>query len=66
MFHAGPAAGYADLRTPVCGVDQAGWATHGAASLASQAATWSARSWPAGGPNAGASGSPGTPGLAGR
>jgi hypothetical protein len=29
MFHARPAAGYADLCTPVCGVYQAGSATHG-------------------------------------
>jgi phytoene dehydrogenase-like protein len=29
MFHARPAAGYADLRTPVCGVYQTGSATHG-------------------------------------
>ena len=27
MFHTRPAAGYADLRTPVCGVYQAGSAT---------------------------------------
>ncbi len=27
MFHARPAAGYADLRTPVCGLYQAGSAT---------------------------------------
>lgn len=35
LFHARPAAGYADLRTPVCGLCQAGSATHGGASLAS-------------------------------
>jgi phytoene dehydrogenase-like protein len=29
MFHARPAAGYADLRTPVAGLYQAGSATHG-------------------------------------
>ncbi|HVQ19119.1 MAG TPA: NAD(P)/FAD-dependent oxidoreductase, partial [Actinomycetes bacterium] len=29
MFHARPAAGYADLRTPVSGLYQAGSATHG-------------------------------------
>jgi phytoene dehydrogenase-like protein len=29
MFHARPAAGYADLRTPVRGLYQAGSATHG-------------------------------------
>jgi phytoene dehydrogenase-like protein len=29
MFHARPAAGYADLRTPVAGLYQAGAATHG-------------------------------------
>jgi phytoene dehydrogenase-like protein len=29
MFHARPAAGYADLRTPVGGLYQAGSATHG-------------------------------------
>jgi len=29
MFHARPAAGYADLCTPVCGLYQAGSATHG-------------------------------------
>ena len=29
MFHARPAAGYADLRTPVTGLYQAGSATHG-------------------------------------
>jgi phytoene dehydrogenase-like protein len=29
MFHARPAAGYADLRTPVQGLYQAGSATHG-------------------------------------
>lgn len=29
MFHARPAAGFADLRTPVCGLYQAGSATHG-------------------------------------
>ncbi len=29
MFHCRPAAGYADLRTPVCGLYQAGSATHG-------------------------------------
>jgi hypothetical protein len=29
MFHARPAAGYADLRTPVPGLYQAGSATHG-------------------------------------
>ena len=29
MFHARPAAGYADLRTPVCGLYQAGSSTHG-------------------------------------
>jgi len=29
MFHARPAAGYADLRTPVHGLYQAGSATHG-------------------------------------
>jgi phytoene dehydrogenase-like protein len=29
MFHARPAAGYADLRTPIKGLYQAGSATHG-------------------------------------
>jgi phytoene dehydrogenase-like protein len=29
MYHARPAAGYADLRTPVRGLYQAGSATHG-------------------------------------
>jgi phytoene dehydrogenase-like protein len=29
LFHARPAAGYADLRTPVAGLYQAGSATHG-------------------------------------
>ena len=29
MFHARPAAGYADLRTPIDGLYQAGSATHG-------------------------------------
>jgi phytoene dehydrogenase-like protein len=29
MFHARPAAGYADLRTPVGGLYQAGSSTHG-------------------------------------
>jgi phytoene dehydrogenase-like protein len=29
MFHARPAAGYADLRTPVTGLYQAGSSTHG-------------------------------------
>jgi phytoene dehydrogenase-like protein len=29
MFHCRPAAGYADLRTPVAGLYQAGSATHG-------------------------------------
>ena len=29
MFHARPAAGFADLRTPVRGLYQAGSATHG-------------------------------------
>ena len=29
MFHARPAAGYADLRTPIRGLYQAGSATHG-------------------------------------
>jgi phytoene dehydrogenase-like protein len=29
MFHCRPAAGYADLRTPVRGLYQAGSATHG-------------------------------------
>jgi len=29
MFHARPAAGYADLRTPVSGLYQAGSGTHG-------------------------------------
>jgi phytoene dehydrogenase-like protein len=29
MFHARPAAGYADLRTPLAGLYQAGSATHG-------------------------------------
>jgi phytoene dehydrogenase-like protein len=29
MFHARPAAGYADLRTPVAGLYQAGSSTHG-------------------------------------
>jgi phytoene dehydrogenase-like protein len=29
MFHARPAAGYADLRTPIAGLYQAGSATHG-------------------------------------
>ena len=29
LFHARPAAGYADLRTPLCGLYQAGSATHG-------------------------------------
>ena len=29
MFHARPAAGFADLRTPVAGLYQAGSATHG-------------------------------------
>jgi phytoene dehydrogenase-like protein len=29
MFHARPAAGYADLRTPLRGLYQAGSATHG-------------------------------------
>ena len=29
LFHGGPAAGYADLRTPVRGLDQAGSGTHG-------------------------------------
>jgi phytoene dehydrogenase-like protein len=29
MFHARPAAGFADLRTPIQGLYQAGSATHG-------------------------------------
>jgi phytoene dehydrogenase-like protein len=29
MFHARPAAGYADLRTPIAGLYQAGSGTHG-------------------------------------
>ena len=29
MFHARPAAGYADLRTPIKGLYQAGSGTHG-------------------------------------
>jgi phytoene dehydrogenase-like protein len=57
MFHARPAAGYADLRTPVRGLYQAGSATHGGGGVtASPAATWSGRSWPTVAPNAGAAG----------
>ncbi len=60
MFHARPAAGYADLRTPVRGLYQAGSATHGGGGVTgSLATTWSGRSWPTDEPNAGASGSPG-------
>ena len=45
LFHTRPAAGYADYRTPIRGLYQAGSATTAAAgSPASPAATWSARS----------------------
>ena len=42
MFHARPAAGYADLRTPVRGLYQAGSATHGGGGVTPPCATWCA------------------------
>ena len=51
MFHARPAAGYADLRTPVRGCTRRGRPpTAAAGSPGSRAATWSARSSPTAGP----------------
>ncbi len=60
MFHARPAAGYADLRTPVRGLYQAGSATHGGGGVTGipgrnvagqiladrRAQRWRERAWP--------------------
>ncbi len=54
MYHARPAAGYADLRTPIRGLYQAGSATHGGGGVTGiPGAKSSGRSAPTAGPRAG-------------
>ena len=74
MFHGRPAAGYADLRTPIQGLYQAGSATHGGGGVTgipgrNVVHQVLADRGPSGGPTAGAAGWPGSrarPGPASR